>query len=72
MIKIEDISNEANNFAVIMAFADTKSEVPANVLTTSVDIEGFPNELKIASASVFHTADGDVGFVKSDGSVSWV
>jgi len=72
MIKVEDISREMDDAAVIMAIADTKAEVPANVLTSTVEIVGLPGGTKIAFGSVFHSAAGDVGFVKSDGSVSWV
>ena len=56
MIKLEDISMELDGSATIMAFADTKSEIPANVKTNRPAIVGLADNIPIACNSYFHTA----------------
>ena len=48
MIKLEDISMELDGSATIMAFADTKSEIPANVKTNRPAIVGLADNIPIA------------------------
>lgn len=71
MIKVEDISKELDGSVVIMAFAETKAEVPANVKTNRPHIKGLPDDVVISSNSYFHTADFDIGCVIEDGTVKW-
>ena len=72
MMKLEDIKKEMGGSAEIVVFSDTKSEVPANVVTTRPTIVGLPADVtKISENSVFYTASLEVGMVKSDGSVQW-
>ena len=71
MIKVKDISMELDGSANIVAFADTKSEIPANVKTNKPDVVGLSADAPIACSSFFYTAQLDVGFVQSDGTVEW-
>lgn len=72
MIKLVDISREMDGSAVITAFADSRMEVPSNVVTTMPVIKGLPSDItKIASSSVFYTASLDIGIVQDSGVVVW-
>lgn len=72
MLKCEGIKKEMNGSAELVVFADTKNEVPANVVTNMPTIVGLPSDVtKISENSVFYTASLEVGMVKSDGSVQW-
>ena len=71
MIKVEDIAMELDGSATIMAYADTKSEIPANVKTNRPTIVGLADNIPIACNSYFHTSTFDIGCVKSDGTVEW-
>jgi len=72
MLKCEGIKKETDGSAEIVVFADTKNEVPANVVTNKPTIVGLPSDVKkISENSVFYTASLEVGMVKSDGSVQW-
>ena len=73
MMKVIDISREMDGSAVLYVYADTKSEVPANVATTFPTIVGLPKDItKIASNSTFKTASFDIGTVQTDGTVVWI
>lgn len=72
MMKLIDISREMDGSAVLYVYADTKSEVPANVSTIPT-IVGLPKDVtKIASNSTFKTASFDIGTVQTDGTVVWI
>lgn len=72
MLKCEGIKREMDGSAELVVFADTKTEVPANVVTNMPTIVGLPSDVKrISENSVFYTASLEVGMVKSDGSVQW-
>lgn len=72
MLKCEGIKKEMNGSAELVVYADTKNEVPANVVTNMPTIVGLPSDVKkISENSVFYTASLEVGMVKSDGSVQW-
>ena len=72
MLKCEGIKREMDGSAELVVFADTKNEVPANVVTHMPTIVGLPSDVKrISENSVFYTASLEVGMVKSDGSVQW-
>ena len=72
MMKLEGIKREMNGSAELVVYADTKNEVPANVVTNKPTIVGLPSDVKkISENSVFYTASLEVGMVKSDGSVQW-
>lgn len=72
MMKVIDISREMDGSAVLYVYADTKSEVPANVSTIPT-IVGLPKDVtKIASNSTFKTASFDIGTVQTDGTVVWI
>lgn len=55
------------NSWLISAFSDTKAEV-----TPTAEIVGLPSNATIEQGSSLVTADGDVAFMKSDGSWNWV
>lgn len=69
MIKITNIKNtDANSDSyLISAFADTKDEVVSGAV-----IIGLPEDAEIEMGSSVVTADGDVAFMKSDGTWNWV
>ena len=69
MIKVTKfINTDLNtNSYLVSAFADTKSEV-----TPSAEIVGLPKDATIEMGSMIYTADGDVAFMKSDGTWNWV
>lgn len=69
MIRVQELVNtdyDENSFR-ISAFADTKEEV-----TSSATFEGLPEGAKIEIGSSVLTAKGEVAFMKSDGTWSWV
>ena len=71
MIKVMEIRNtDADNRTVkVSLFSDTKDEVA----TTSLDdVIGFPSGMSVEFGSDLITADGDVAFMKSDGTWNWV
>lgn len=68
MIKTRTIElNHIDKTADVSLFSDTKSEV-----TSSAEIKGLPAGYVIAQGSNVITADGDVAFMKSDGTWNWV
>lgn len=68
MIKVTAITKtESANKYKVSLFADTKSEV-----TSSAEIVGLPENAEIEMGSTILTASAEVGFMKSDGSWSWV
>ena len=67
MIKVTSIKPGLNNTADVTLFADTKSEV-----TTGMVIVGLPDGIEPAFGSSVITASGEVAFLKSDGTWSWV
>lgn len=68
MIVVKEISiNQWSKKADCDIFADTKSEV-----TPSAEIVGLPNGVTIAEGSSLMTADGELAFMKSDGTWNWV
>lgn len=68
MIKVTDLKNtdEKSNSYLISAFADTKSEV------ASGDFIGLPEGAEIEIGSDIMTADGEMAFMKSDGTWNWL
>ena len=68
MIKVTEITNtDANeNSYKISAFADTKEEVATGTII------GLPAGATIEMGSSVFTADGDIAFMKSDGTWNWV
>ena len=69
MIKVQEIKNtdSDSNSYLISAFADTKAEV-----ATATDISGLPKGMKISIGSDVMTAAGEMAFMKSDGTWSWL
>ena len=68
MIKVTEISKtETSNTYKVSLFADTKDEV-----TSDADIVGLPENATIELGSSVMTASGELAFMKSDGSWSWV
>lgn len=68
MIKTRTIElNHIDKTADVSLFSDTKSEV-----TSSAEVVGLPSGYTIAQGSNVITADGDVAFMKSDGTWNWV
>ena len=68
MIKVTELTNtDANlNSYKISAFADTKSEVASGIFV------GLPDGATIEMGSTVMTASGELAFMKSDGTWSWV
>lgn len=69
MIKVNDIKNTDSdvNTYLISAFADTKSEV-----VPGATFVGLPDGAEIEMGSDVMTAKGEMAFMKSDGTWSWV
>lgn len=67
MVKLTSIKAEPGHYAEITAFADTKSEV-----TDDMTIVGLPYGVEPSMGSSVVTADGDIAFLKSDGTWNWV
>lgn len=68
MIRVKDLKNtdtDPNTF-LISAFADTKEEVDTGTFI------GLPANATIEMGSTVITADGDVAFMKSNGTWNWV
>ena len=65
MVRVEDITLNADMTANVALFADTKSEV------ATAEIKGLPNGYSIAAGSIVRTAAFEVGTLKSDGTWSW-
>lgn len=73
MVKVTDtsktIKNEKTRKATVSLFADSKSDVET---ATEADILEFPEDYTIDWGSSAMTADGEVGFLKSDGTWNWL
>ena len=67
MIKVTSLSSSTDEKVEVVLFADSKSDV-----TDDMEIVGMPDGAVPAPGSSVITADGDVGFLKSDGTWSWV
>lgn len=68
MIKVTDIKlNPEKKTATASLFADTKSEV-----TGDFEVQGLPDGYSLEFGSSILTASGELGFVKSDGTINWV
>ena len=68
MIKVTDIRLNANKkTAQVSLFADTKSEV-----TGDFEVDGLPEGYDLEFGSSILTASGELAFVKSDGTITWV
>ena len=68
MIRVTELRNtdtDPNTFR-ISAFSDTKAEVASGTFI------GLPTNATIEMGSSVITADGDVAFMKSDGTWNWV
>ena len=69
MIKVQSMENSDSNdnsFKAIL-FADTKNEV-----ISGTEIIGLPIDATLEMGSCVLTADGDVGFLKSNGEWNWI
>ena len=68
MIVVQELKNteENNNSYKISAFADTKAEVGTS------EFVGLPANATIEMGSTVMTASGELAFMKSDGTWSWV
>jgi len=73
MVKVTDTSKTVKNIktmkAVVSLFADSKSDVEN---ATEADILEFPKDYTIDWGSSAMTADGEVGFLKSNGTWNWL
>ena len=67
MVKVESIEFGLGHEINCVLFADSKSDV-----TDDMEIVGMPDGAVPAFGSSVITADGDVGFLKSDGTWNWV
>lgn len=69
MIIVQEIKNTdgVENSYRVSLFADTKEEV-----TPAATIEGLPENATIEIGSTVMTASGELAFMKSDGTWSWV
>lgn len=67
-VKVQNlIEYEQNNEIEVLLFADTKGEV-----SSSMQIDGIPDGKVISYGSSLITADGDIAFLKSDGTWNFV
>ena len=70
MIKVNSIAlNPQTMEADVSLFSDTQAEVASTALE---DIKGFPVNYTIAFGSSVMTAEGDMAFMKSDGTWNWI
>ena len=67
MVKLTSIKAELGGSAEITCFADAKADV-----TESMTIVGLPYGITPSMGSSVITADGDVAFLKSDGTWNWI
>ena len=67
MVKLTSIKTEYGGKAEITAFADAKAEV-----VEGMSIVGMPYGITPSMGSSVITADGDVAFLKSDGTWNWI
>ena len=67
MIKVTSLKLGLGNKADVVLFADTKSEI-----TEGMVVVGLPEGIEPAFGSSVITAAGDIGFLKSDDTWSWV
>ena len=67
-VKVQSlIEYEQNNEIEVLLFADTKEEV-----SDDMEIEGIPKGKVISYGSSLITANGDIAFLKSDGTWNFV
>lgn len=67
-VKVQNlIEYEQNNEIEVLLFADTKEEV-----SDDMQIDGIPKGKVISYGSSLITADGDIAFLKSDGTWNFV
>ena len=68
MIRVTELKNtdSDDNSYFISAFSDTKSEVASGTFV------GLPEDATIEMGSSVMTADGEMAFMKSDGTWKWV
>ena len=73
MVKVTDTSKTVKNTktmkATVSLFADSKTDLDG---ITESDIVEFPRGYEIDWGSSVMTADGEVGFLKSDGTWNWL
>lgn len=71
MIKVNDLRNTDGdrNTVLISAFSDTKAEVATTPIS---DYIGMPKNMTIEMGSDMMTADGEMAFMKSDGTWNWL
>ena len=68
MIKVTSIKlSPDTKKALVTLFSDTKAEI-----TSGMTVEGLPAEYDIDFGSSVITASGDVAFLKSDDTWSWI
>lgn len=67
MIKVTSLKLGLGNKADVVLFADTKSEI-----TEGMVVVGLPEGIEPAFGSSVITADGDIAFLKSDGTWNWI
>ena len=68
MVIANDLSLDyAKQTATVSLFADQKSDI-----TDSMVVEGIPEGFTIAFGSSCMTADGELGFMKSNGQWNWL
>ena len=69
MIKVDSIKNTDSNYNSfkVSLFADNKAEV-----IPGAAIEGLPSNATIEMGSSVITANGELAFMKSDGTWNWI
>jgi len=67
MIKVTEIKQGPGTKADVTLFADTKEEI-----TSGMVVIGLPEGIEPAFGSSVITADGDIAFLKSDGTWNWI
>ena len=67
MIKVTSMKIGLGNKADVVLFADSKEDI-----TDEMVVIGLPEGVEPAFGSSVITADGDIGFLKSDGTWNWI
>ena len=66
-IKVTERLDGKPTKAIVSAFADTKEEV-----VPGMEIKNVPDDCDLEAGSSILSANGDVAFMKSDGTWNWI
>lgn len=69
MVRVLNIETSYGHSQIVNLFADTKSEVAA---PDEMEIVGMNPDIKITQGASIMTASGEMAFLKSDNTWTWV